>query len=114
MKRWLVVLLLAQTACVPTGRTPLARAADYLWAQQAPDGGWHSRTYGLLLLRRGDLPAAEAQLLQSLSSLEHAYGNQEHPNVHETRRALMAFYRETGRPELVERYRAPDGRFIPY
>lgn len=48
MKRWLVVLLLAQTACVHTGRTPLARAADYLWAQQAADGGWHSRTYGLL------------------------------------------------------------------
>src|SRR6476660_9339696 len=48
MKRALVVLLLAQTACVQTGRTPLARAADYLWSQQAADGGWHSRTYGLL------------------------------------------------------------------
>src|SRR5215470_3712136 len=26
----------------------LRKAADYLWAQQAEDGGWHSRTYGLL------------------------------------------------------------------
>jgi len=26
----------------------LARAAHYLWAQQAADGGFHSATYGLL------------------------------------------------------------------
>jgi len=31
-----------------TDRPPLARAADYLWSQQADDGGWHSHTYGLL------------------------------------------------------------------
>src|SRR5688572_15523907 len=29
-------------------RGPLARAAEYLWAQQAADGGFHSATYGLL------------------------------------------------------------------
>jgi len=29
-------------------RPPLARAAQYLWSQQAEDGGWHSHTYGLL------------------------------------------------------------------
>src|SRR5688572_33508348 len=29
-------------------RDPLARAAQYLWAQQAADGGFHSTTYGLL------------------------------------------------------------------
>jgi len=29
-------------------RSSLARAAQYLWAQQAPDGGFHSATYGLL------------------------------------------------------------------
>jgi squalene-hopene/tetraprenyl-beta-curcumene cyclase len=29
-------------------RSPLARAAHYLWAQQAADGGFHSATYGLL------------------------------------------------------------------
>ena len=27
---------------------PLERAVDYLWTQQAPDGGFHSATYGLL------------------------------------------------------------------
>jgi hypothetical protein len=29
-------------------RSPLRRAAQYLWAQQAADGGFHSATYGLL------------------------------------------------------------------
>ena len=28
--------------------TPLAKAAQYLWAQQSADGGFHSTTYGLL------------------------------------------------------------------
>jgi hypothetical protein len=32
-----------------TQRDPrLRKAARYLWAQQAEDGGWHSQTYGLL------------------------------------------------------------------
>src|SRR5580692_8983958 len=43
-----VFLLLAQAGCVRTERPPLERAADYLWSQQADDGGWHSHTYGLL------------------------------------------------------------------
>ena len=30
------------------GRTPLTKAAQYLWSQQADDGGFHSGTYGLL------------------------------------------------------------------
>jgi hypothetical protein len=29
-------------------QTGLKRAAQYLWSQQAEDGGWHSHTYGLL------------------------------------------------------------------
>jgi squalene-hopene cyclase-like protein len=29
-------------------RSPLGRAAQFLWAQQAADGGFHSTTYGLL------------------------------------------------------------------
>ena len=72
------------------------------------------REYALLLLGRGDLARAEAQLLQSLSSLELAYGGRGHPNVHETKRVLMTLYGRTGRPDLVERYRVPPGRFIPY
>jgi hypothetical protein len=43
-----VLLLLAQAGCVRARRPPLARAAEYLWSQQADDGGWHSHTYGLL------------------------------------------------------------------
>jgi serine/threonine-protein kinase len=72
------------------------------------------RDYGLMLLGRGDAGRAEAELLQSLSGLEQAYGGQAHPNVQETKRALMALYRQTGRPDLVDRYRVPAGRFIPY
>ena len=68
----------------------------------------------LMLLRRGDTAGAETQLLQSLSSLEQAYNSTTHPNVQETRRALMTLYTETRQPELVERYRVPPGRFIPY
>jgi prenyltransferase beta subunit len=30
------------------GNEPLRRAAQYLWAQQSEDGGFHSATYGLL------------------------------------------------------------------
>ncbi len=48
MRPLCVVLLIAQAACVHSGRTPAERAADYLWSQQASDGGWHSSTYGLL------------------------------------------------------------------
>lgn len=42
--------LLAALAAAGCGRgdSPRSRAARYLWAQQADDGGWHSRTYGLL------------------------------------------------------------------
>ncbi len=42
------LLLLAQTGCVRTEQPSLARATEYLWGQQADDGGWHSHTYGLL------------------------------------------------------------------
>lgn len=29
-------------------KSRLAKAAEFLWSQQADDGGWHSKTYGLL------------------------------------------------------------------
>jgi len=47
-----VFLLTAATAAAACSwtreRSSLARAAQYLWAQQAADGGFHSATYGLL------------------------------------------------------------------
>src|SRR5271163_2241751 len=46
---FVILLVLAETACSPARqRPPLARAAEYLWVQQSADGGWHSHTYGLL------------------------------------------------------------------
>jgi serine/threonine-protein kinase len=72
------------------------------------------REYGRLLLRRGDHTRAERQLLQSLALLEDAYRRADHPNVFETRRSLMELYQRLNKPELVERYRVPPGRYIPY
>src|SRR5438477_5506638 len=39
---------LLTAACKIETSDPLLRACRYLWSQQAEDGGWHSRTYGLL------------------------------------------------------------------
>jgi len=64
MPRWPVALLLVtQLGCVST-RSPLARAADYLWNQQASDGGWHSHTYGLLRSGQSLTPFVLDALLQ--------------------------------------------------
>ena len=46
----LLLLILSGCAMQPE-RSPdaaLRRGCGYLWSQQAEDGGWHSRTYGLL------------------------------------------------------------------
>jgi hypothetical protein len=48
MRRRAFLALLAAEAGCRGNQPPLARAARYLWEQQAADGGWHSRTYGLL------------------------------------------------------------------
>jgi hypothetical protein len=47
-RQCIFLALLALGGCARTERPPLARAAEYLWSQQAEDGGWHSHTYGLL------------------------------------------------------------------
>ncbi len=75
--------------------------------------GQMHREYGLMLLRRGDHTPAERHLLESLSMLEQAYSGA-HPNVDETKRALMHLYGQLGKPELVERYRVPPGRYVPF
>jgi hypothetical protein len=76
--------------------------------------GEQRRNYGRLLLEYGHFPEAEAQLLESLAILEAAYRGPSHPNVQESRRALMELYEAWGKPELVERYRVPPGRFYVY
>src|SRR5437773_8875679 len=46
-----LVLLLASACTIQQEETPdaaLRRGCQYLWSQQGEDGGWHSRTYGLL------------------------------------------------------------------
>jgi hypothetical protein len=45
------VFLLASLGAAACGRrdySPLGRAVRWLWSQQADDGGWHSKTYGML------------------------------------------------------------------
>ena len=58
------LLLLAQISCIRTEQPPLARAAEYLWRQQAEDGGWHSHTYGLLRSGQALTPFVLEALLQ--------------------------------------------------
>ena len=61
---WLAVVLLAAFGCGQPPQPPLARAAEYLWAQQAEDGGWHSHTYGLLRSGQALTPFVLEALLQ--------------------------------------------------
>jgi tetratricopeptide (TPR) repeat protein len=72
------------------------------------------RVYGRMLLRRGEYTRAEEQLLKSFELLKDAYRGTTHPNVQESSRALMELYAKWNRAELVEKYRVPAGRYIPY
>src|SRR5258708_6568718 len=49
-RRAFLLAAAAGAACSrpPANSTPLRRATEFLWAQQAEDGGFHSKTYGLL------------------------------------------------------------------
>src|SRR5258708_22601704 len=47
-RSFLIPALLALAGCAPHPQPALHQAAAYLWSRQAPDGGWHSSTYGLL------------------------------------------------------------------
>jgi hypothetical protein len=62
-----VFLLTAAGACACSwkrGRSSLTRAAEYLWAQQAADGGFHSATYGLLRSGQSLTPLVLGALLR--------------------------------------------------
>jgi hypothetical protein len=76
-------VLLAGAGCARTARKALAadpaeavrlallRAAEYLWARQSTDGGWHSQTYGLLASGQSLTPF----VLDALLSLPDGAGN---------------------------------------
>lgn len=53
-------------------QAPLRRAMDYLWAQQAEDGGFHSATYGLLRSGQSLTPFVLNALLSVPDSLVRA------------------------------------------
>lgn len=49
MRRVAAIMSLAGLAGCPSAPQPaLHRGVAWLWSQQEPDGGWHSKTYGLL------------------------------------------------------------------
>ena len=73
-------------------------------------GGVEAQSEGDLLLRFVRIE----QLLQSLSWLETSYRGSWHPNIDESKRALMELYRRMGNAEAVDRYRVPPGRFYPH
>jgi serine/threonine protein kinase len=120
----------ARHSAVATARLPLLarildrqqryEEADRVYASAleqtlpGPIAGEMRRDYGLMLLRRGDYRRAEQQLLQSLSVLELSYRNGPHPNIDESKRALMQLHGRWGKQDAVERYRVPPGRFIPH
>lgn len=53
------------SGCTQTTDARLRKAIDFLWAQQAEDGGWHSRTYGLLRSGQSLSPFVLEALLQA-------------------------------------------------
>jgi hypothetical protein len=60
----LAFLLTSACRIVSTPADGLRRACKYLWQQQAEDGGWHSRTYGLLKSGQSLTPFVLNALLQ--------------------------------------------------
>ena len=55
---------LVTSACTRRPQDVLGRACHYLWSQQGEDGGWHSRTYGLLKSGQSLTPFVLNALLQ--------------------------------------------------
>jgi hypothetical protein len=74
--------------------TPLPRACAYLWKQQAPDGGWHSRTYGLMRSGQALTPFVLHALLAARTSTTCV------PPAHSVDRAL----------DFIRRHVSEDGR----
>jgi hypothetical protein len=63
-RRTALAFLLTSACTVRTSANAIPRASHYLWSQQAEDGGWHSRTYGLLRSGQSLTPFVLNALLQ--------------------------------------------------
>jgi hypothetical protein len=85
------LLLLVEASCVRTDRPPLARAADYLWSQQADDGGWHSHMYGLLRSGQSLTPFVLEALLEIPQEV--------HPTPQAKVDRALAFIRKNTQPD---------------
>src|SRR5437867_1282575 len=70
-RRQFLMMTAAAAACSrlkPTA-TPLQKSAQYLWAQQSEDGGFHSSTYGLLRSGQSLTPFVLGALLEVPDSI---------------------------------------------
>src|SRR5712691_307120 len=63
-RRTALAFLLTSACTIRTPASALLRACHYLWSRQAEDGGWHSRTYGLLRSGQSLTPFVLNALLQ--------------------------------------------------
>src|SRR3984957_20888696 len=85
-RRTFQLAALGAAACGRRDNSDLARAMEWLWSRQADDGGWHSKTYGLL--RSGQsltpfvldalLTAHSPFVLNQLLSIPHQASNLDH------------------------------------
>lgn len=91
LRRTFLALTLPQAGCVRKRKPALARAAEFLWKQQAADGGWHSHTYGLLRSGQSLTPFVLDALLGVPAAVYPLPGNQ-------VERAI-AFIRRNTRPD---------------
>ncbi len=62
---WLLWLSFTAAACSSPSGGERQRAAAWLWSQQEADGGWHSKTYGLLRSGQSLTPFVLLSLLEN-------------------------------------------------
>ena len=75
--RFLITLLLLVGACSAPRQEEspdslLRTTTDYLWSQQAEDGGWHSRTHGILKGGKAWTPFVLFYLMQTPDAADHS------------------------------------------
>ncbi len=71
-----LLIILIAASCqsdspTPTAESLLTSTTDYLWSQQAADGGWHSSTHGILKGGKAWTPFVLFQLMQTPGAAHH-------------------------------------------